>query len=96
MLYRVAQEALSNVKKHSEATRAGVRLKYESDRIILTVTDNGKGFELPRRLSDMANQGKLGLTGMEERAELLGGALLVQSRPGEGTIVTAELPLNSA
>ena len=95
VLFRIAQEALSNVKKHSEATRAGVRLKYESDRIILTVTDNGKGFELPRRLSDMANQGKLGLTGMEERAELLGGALLVQSRPGEGTIVTAELPLES-
>lgn len=95
VFFRIAQEALSNVKKHSEATQAKVSLTYELDRIILTVTDNGKGFELPPRLSDMANLGKLGLTGMEERAKLLGGALLVQSKPGEGTIVTAELPLES-
>jgi two-component system sensor histidine kinase DegS len=96
VLFRIAQEALNNVKKHSRATRARVHLEYKSDKIILTVTDNGKGFELPRRLSDMANQGKLGLTGMEERARLLKGTLLVQSKPGEGTVVTAELPLNSA
>jgi PAS domain S-box-containing protein len=95
VFFRIAQEALSNVKKHSEATQAKVSLTYELDRIILTVTDNGKGFELPPRLSDMANQGKLGLTGMEERAKLLGGTIEVQSEPGKGTIITAELPLES-
>lgn len=93
VLFRIAQEALSNVKRHSGATQATVSLKYEEGKITLTVADNGKGFELPPRLSDMANLGKLGLTGMEERAKLLGGALLVQSKPGEGTIVAAELPL---
>jgi PAS domain S-box-containing protein len=94
VLFRIAQEALNNVKKHSEATKAVVKLEYEPQKIILTITDNGKGFELPERLSDLASTGKLGLTGMEERARLLGGTLRVQSKPGEGTTVTAELPLN--
>ena len=65
-------------------------------KIILTIIDNGKGFELPERLSDLASLGKLGLTGMEERASLLGGTLRVQSKPGGGTTVTAELPLSAA
>jgi signal transduction histidine kinase len=95
VLFRIAQEALNNVKRHSEATKAVVKLEYEPQKIILTITDNGKGFELPERLSDLASIGKLGLTGMEERARLLGGTLRVQSKPGEGTTVTAELPLNS-
>jgi two-component system sensor histidine kinase DegS len=93
VLFRIAQEALSNIKRHSGATQAAVSLKYEEGKITLSVADNGKGFELPPRLSDMASQGKLGLTGMEERARLLGGTLLVQSSPGKGTIVTAQLPL---
>jgi signal transduction histidine kinase len=95
VLFRIAQEALNNVKRHSEATTAVVKLEYEPQKIILTITDDGKGFELPERLSDLASIGKLGLTGMEERARLLGGTLQVQSKPGEGTTVTAELPLNS-
>lgn len=93
VLFRIAQEALNNVKKHSEATTAVVKLEYEPQKIILTITDNGKGFALPKRLGDLASIGKLGLTGMEERARLLGGTLQVQSKQGEGTTVTAELPL---
>jgi len=96
VLFRIAQEALNNVKKHSGATRAVVKLEYEPQKIILTVTDNGKGFELPERLSDLASIGKLGLTGMEERARLLGGTLQVQSKLGQGTTITAELPLVAA
>jgi PAS domain S-box-containing protein len=95
VLFRIAQEALNNVKRHSDATKAVVKLEYEPQKIIMTITDNGKGFEPPERLSDLASIGKLGLTGMEERARLLGGTLRVQSMPGEGTAVTVELPLNS-
>lgn len=95
VLFRIAQEALNNVKRHSEATRVKVKLEYEPQKIIMTITDNGKGFEPPERLSDLASTGKLGLTGMEERAKLLGGTLQVQSTPGQGTTVTAELPLSS-
>jgi signal transduction histidine kinase len=95
VLFRIAQEALNNVKKHSGATRATVKLEYKPKKIILKVTDNGRGFELPERLSDLASIGKLGLTGMEERARLLGGTLQVQSKLGQGTTVTAELPLSA-
>lgn len=96
VLFRIAQEALANVKKHSGATKASVELKYEADKVTMAIADNGKGFELPRRLGDLASAGMLGLAGMEERAKLLGGTLWVQSKLGEGTTVTVELPLNSA
>ena len=58
----------------------------------MTVSDNGKGFDLLPRLGDWARSGKLGLTGMWERATLLGGTLRVESKPGEGTTVTVNLP----
>jgi two-component system sensor histidine kinase DegS len=93
VLFRIAQEALSNVERHSEATKAAVKLEYKPKKIVMMITDNGKGFEPPTRLSDLASAGKLGLTGMEERARLLGGTLQVQSTPGQGTKVTTELPL---
>jgi two-component system sensor histidine kinase DegS len=96
VLFRIAQEALTNVERHAEATRVKVKLEYKLQKIVMTITDNGKGFEPPARLSDLASTGKLGLTGMEERARLLGGTLQVQSRPGQGTKVSTELPLSSA
>lgn len=92
VLFRIAQEALTNIKRHSEATRASVKLECEVGRTIMTVSDNGRGFELPQRLGDLARIGGLGLTGMRERARLLGGTLRVESKPGEGTVITVELP----
>jgi len=92
VLFRIAQEALTNVKRHSEATKALVKLEYKPGKITLAIADDGKGFELPHRLGDLARIGRLGLTGMEERARLLGGSLQVQSNLGEGTTITAELP----
>ena len=68
-------------------------MEFDDDKTILTVTDNGKGFELPERIGDLASTGKLGLAGMQERAQLIGGTLTLKSEPGKGTTVTAEIPI---
>ena len=90
-LFRIAQEALRNVKKHSSATKAAIRLKFTRSKVKLTVSDDGRGFELPGTLSDFAADGKLGLIGMQERIRLLGGKLLVRSWVGRGTTVVVEM-----
>ena len=92
VLFRIAQEALTNVKKHSEASRAFVRLDCGAEKILMTISDNGKGFDLPQRLGDLPRMDRLGLTGMRERARLLGGTIQIETRLGEGTTITVELP----
>lgn len=92
VLFRVAQEALRNVWKHSEASRAWITLEFGKDKAVLTVKDNGKGFVLPKRIGDLASIGRLGLAGMQERAQLIGGTLTLHSEPGKGTTVTVEFP----
>jgi PAS domain S-box-containing protein len=93
VLFRVAQEALRNVWKHSGASRAWLTVEFADGRTTLAVTDNGKGFVVPRTMADLANVGKLGLAGMEERARLVGGKLALESEPGKGTTVTVEVPV---
>jgi signal transduction histidine kinase len=87
--FRIVQESLNNARKHSGARRVQVELKSEADRLQIRVRDWGAGFdtEEPRQLD-----GHFGLSGMEERARLLGGSLKVESVPGEGTQVLVELP----
>jgi signal transduction histidine kinase len=85
-VYRVLQEALNNVKRHAGATEAWVRLKFQADSISLEVEDHGKGFS-----PDAGHQG-IGLVGMRERAELVGGTLQVSQRDGGGTIVRLVVP----
>jgi two-component system sensor histidine kinase UhpB len=92
-VYRIVQEALSNVVRHSGATRAAVRVVREPDRLIVTVEDDGHGFNVPEVRA--AGRG-LGLFGMGERAAYLGGRVDVQSAPGTGTRVRAEIPLGDA
>ncbi len=87
-LFRIAQEALRNVERHSHATSATVRLAFEADEIQLNVSDNGRGFSPPRNLSQLARRGSLGLLGMKERAELVGGRFELQSSPGHGSELT--------
>jgi two-component system sensor histidine kinase UhpB len=89
-VYRIIQEALSNVVRHSGATRAAVRVAREPDRLVVTVEDDGQGFNVPEVRA--AGRG-LGLFGMGERAAYLGGRVDVQSTPGTGTRVRAEIPL---
>ncbi len=93
LLFRIVQEALSNVRKHSGAQRAWVIIEFMDKKTVLTVKDSGKGFQLPDRLSDLTGAAKLGLAGMEERAELLNGELHISSEMGKGTTVIVEVPV---
>jgi signal transduction histidine kinase len=88
-LYRILQEALNNVVKHSEATHVQVILHGHTDSVSLIVEDDGRGFDTAEAFAYGAKQ--LGLIGMRERAALLGGTLDVES-PGRGTTVVARIP----
>jgi signal transduction histidine kinase len=88
-LYRIAQEALTNVARHSRATEVGVVLACREGVVTVQVEDNGIGFDM-RRMTPARDQ--LGLLGMRERAALLGGTVAIESRPGHGTTVYAEIP----
>jgi two-component system sensor histidine kinase DegS len=92
VLFRIAQEALNNIRKHARATRVTITVKGEADHITMTVTDNGQGFKVPERVEDMVSAGRLGLMGMHERARLLNGGLRITSAPGKGTELTVRLP----
>ena len=90
VFFRITQEALRNVWRHSGASTAKIKVEFEEDKVRITVSDNGKGFKIPERMVDYARDGKLGLAGMQERAQLIGGTLKVSSREGEGTDVVME------
>jgi len=91
-VFRIAQEALSNVRRHSGASAVKVTIDFGADALTLVVSDNGRGFDMPQRTSDLAVSGKLGMIGMRERARLIGGTLVVQSEVGMGTTVTLRVP----
>jgi PAS domain S-box-containing protein len=93
-LYRIAQEALSNVAKHALATRVDVILECRADDISLIIEDNGLGFE-PEKVSGRGNGG-FGLTGIRERAALVGGIVEIESRPGGGVTVIVRIPTSTA
>jgi two-component system NarL family sensor kinase len=92
-LYRIAQEALTNVRRHARASEVEIHLKHSASRVTLTLRDDGQGFDPHQSAGD-----RHGLVGMRERARLLGGQLRVRSRPGHGTLITvsATLPVEAA
>lgn len=92
LLFRIVQEALRNVWRHAEATQAEVLVEFGERKTKITVSDNGKGFSFPKTLGDLTREGKLGLTGIQERAQLIGGIVTVQSQPGKGSSITVEVP----
>jgi PAS domain S-box-containing protein len=92
LLFRIVQEALSNIRRHAQASEARVAIDFTGDKVRLTISDNGRGFELSGGVDDLPRSGKLGLAGMQERARLLGGTLEVESTPGKGTTMTVEVP----
>ncbi|MBA7657102.1 hypothetical protein ES703_65033 [subsurface metagenome] len=89
-IFRIVQEALNNVRRHSKAAMAAVFLEFSEDGLKIAVQDNGKGFILPRKRSDLTTKGKLGLAGMQQRTEFLGGVFNIHSDPGKGTLVSFE------
>ncbi len=91
VLFRIVQEALRNVWRHSGATAAEVTVEFTNYKIKVTVSDNGKGFDLPPSVVDFAKDGKLGLAGMEERARLVGATLSAESARGKGTSIAIEM-----
>jgi len=92
VLFRIVQESINNVHRHSRASEVSITVECQGDEVRVTISDNGKGFKLPRQLSEFAGQGKLGLTGMEERVQLIGGELEVSSLEGKGTTIIVEAP----
>ena len=91
--YRVTQEALSNAAHHSGTGEQWVKLVREGDWVTITVQDRGTGFELGQESSTRSRRARLGLQGMRDRTELLGGTFNVTSAPGRGTLVEARIPL---
>jgi signal transduction histidine kinase len=89
-LYRITQEALANVATHSQATKVAIRFCIDQQAIELRIEDNGVGI-VPSKLSG-ANPGHLGITGMRERAALIGGKLTISSQSGKGTQLAVRLP----
>ena len=92
VIYRVVQSALNNVARHSEASRVQVSLETISDVVCMEIKDDGKSFDVARFLHHAKNK-HLGLIGMRERVEMVGGKFSVESAPGQGTTIRAEIPM---
>jgi signal transduction histidine kinase len=90
-LYRIAQEALNNVVKHSKATRANLKIAFEPSEIQMEVADNGDGFVVPNSPTEFASNGHFGLLGVHERADLIGAKLEIESALGKGTKLKVRL-----
>lgn len=96
VVFAIIEEALSNARKHAQASSIEVGLWQESDLFIARVADNGTGFDLPDVLQDYSSRGSLGLLNMQERAERIDGSLRIDSAPGTGTIITLLVPLETS
>ena len=92
---RIVGEGLRNVGQHAGATNAKVMLRYDQDQVVATIEDDGKGFD-SNEMSTAEERGHYGIVGMRERAEGVGGQLVVRSEPGRGTIVRASIPYRAA
>ena len=93
-LLRIVQEATRNALRHGKATQLNIKLITEESLVCLCIQDNGRGFQVPDSLTQLANEQHFGLFGMQEHVEMHQGALDIVSAPHEGTTVTVRLPLN--
>ena len=91
-LFRMFQEALNNILKHSKASRLDVIMDYEDDRLEMEIRDNGVGFDLPAKQTSISSGSGVGLRSLYNRASIIGAELLVNSEPGKGTRISIKLP----
>ena len=94
-VYRVVQETLTNIRKHANATRVSLRMRFEEDKLLVEIRDNGAGFNLSQTLSSAIDVGRVGLLGMKQRVEMLGGDMKIKTREGAGTAVFLNFPILS-
>ncbi len=94
-VYRIVQEALSNVRKHASATNVNLRLQFQTDKLLIEVRDNGRGFDLSHTLDSAISVGHMGLLGMKQRAEMLGGDIRIRTGEGTGTSIIFSFPIQS-
>jgi signal transduction histidine kinase len=92
LIFRILQEALNNVAKHSEADTVNLSLKKNKGKIELNIEDNGKGFDLDEVLHADSHERGLGLQSIRERTELFGGSIDINSKKGKGTSICANWP----
>ena len=92
-LFRIIQEALINAARHAEVSSAGVTIEYLQDRVRVSVTDRGVGFDQAGKIASMPRDGKLGLAGIVERVQMLDGKVSIDSVTGKGTTINVEIPL---
>jgi signal transduction histidine kinase len=94
-IFRIAQEAITNVIRHANASQIAISLDYQVDKIILRITDDGQGFDVDQVLSQQASESPAwGLLGIQERAALVNGSCSILSHPGQGTTVALTVPIN--
>jgi PAS domain S-box-containing protein len=91
--FRIAQEALTNVARHARATRVSIQVQCAAEKLVLTIIDNGIGFDTENLLKAESSASTLGLRGMKERALAMNGRIVIESTPGNGTQIEAIFPL---
>jgi len=92
-IFRIIQEALNNVDRHSGASTACVRIEYLPELLKLSIQDDGIGFTLPKSVASYSREGKIGLLGMHQRARSLSSTLEVDTEIGKGTLILADIPI---
>jgi PAS domain S-box-containing protein len=91
-LFRIYQQAMSNIARHAQASRVAVSFVWNDREVVLQIEDNGRGFQVPRRWIGLVREGHLGLVGAAERAEMIGGKMKIESTPGQGTLIKVIVP----
>jgi signal transduction histidine kinase len=91
-LFRIYQQAMNNIVRHARASLVFIRFTLDPNEVVLEIEDNGQGFQVPVRWIDLAREGHLGLIGMAERTEAIGGHFEIQSSAGQGTRIRVTVP----